>query len=127
MLMKVSSAVFPIHTLHRSSIFKIEEVYNICRSCLLERGWPQFYGTTLEEFGYYMKNNPVALVFGRSVGPSCYDSWKINLQACTPIDGVYIPEGTTIVDQERDIYKAFREVMAQANIFMNPLHVQKNL
>lgn len=88
---------------------------------------PQSYGTTFEVVGYDTNNHLIPLVFGHSVGPECYEFWKIIFDACAAIDGFDIAQRTTIVDQEKGIAKAYREAVKNSKLFMDPLHVKKNL
>ena len=88
---------------------------------------PQSYGTTCDVVAYDANNQLTLLVFAHSVGLECYDSWKMVFQACAMMDGFDVETRTTILDQERSIYKAYRECFKKAKFFLDPLHVRKNL
>ena len=87
----------------------------------------QSYGTTFDVVGYDANNQLTLLVFAHSVGPECYDSWKMVFPACAMIDGLDVETRTTNLDQEKSIDKAYRECFKKAKFFLDPLHGRKNL
>ena len=87
----------------------------------------QSYGTTFEVVAYDCNNHLFPLVFGIFVGPECLETWRNIFQACAAIDGFEVPSRTTIVDQEKSIDRAYRECLQHARIFLDPIHVKKNL
>lgn len=88
---------------------------------------PQSYGTTFEVVCYDCNNHLIPIVFAHFVGPECLETWRHVFLACAAIDGFDIPERTTIVDQEKSIDGAYRECLQHARLFLDPLHVKKNL
>lgn len=87
----------------------------------------QSCGTTFGVLSYDANNQLTPLVFAHSVGPECYESWKVVFDACAELEGFDVESRTTIVDQEKSIDKAYRECFTNAKLFLDPLHVKKNL
>lgn len=88
---------------------------------------PQSYGTTFEVVTYDANNHLLPVFFGHFVGAECYEYWKTVFDAMKGIDGYDVAERTTIVDQEKSIDSAYTDAMAHAKLFLDPLHVKKNM
>ena len=88
---------------------------------------PQSYGTTFEVVSYDANNHLFPLVFAHFVGAECLETWTRVFQACAGIEGFDVPLRTTIVDQEKSIDSAYRACLKHAKLFLDPLHVKKNL
>ena len=86
---------------------------------------PQSYGTILEVVTYDTNMHLLPLVFAHFVGAERYEYWRIVFEACKEIPGFDVAERTTIVDQEKRIDKAYKEVFNEAKMFLDPLHVRK--
>lgn len=87
----------------------------------------QSYGTTFEVVGYDTNNHFLPLVFAHSVGSECKEMWTEVFTACAEIPNFDIQNRTTIVDQEKSIHTAFNDCMQNAKLFLDPLHVKKNM
>lgn len=88
---------------------------------------PQSYGTLFEVVTYDANNHILPLVFAHFVGSECEEYWTSVFNACKSLPGFDITERTTIVDQEKSIDTAYRKVMERAKLFLDPLHVKKNM
>lgn len=88
---------------------------------------PQSYGTSFEVVTYDTNMHLLPLVFAHFIGPENNDNWKKVLRECAEIPGFDVPSRTTIVDQEKSIDCAYREVFKEAKMFLDPLHVKKNM
>ena len=85
------------------------------------------YGTTFEVFGYDTNHHLCPLVFAHFVGAEGMDTWAKVFAAAADIPGFDVPTRTTIVDQEKSIDSAYKRCMRHAKLFLDPLHVRKNL
>lgn len=88
---------------------------------------PQSYGTTFEVVGYDANNNLVPLLFYHYIGTESEESWRVVFTALKAISGFDRAGRVTIVDQEKSIDSAFRGVMEHAHLFLDALHVKKNM
>ncbi|CAN8075950.1 unnamed protein product [Agarophyton chilense] len=88
---------------------------------------PLSYGTTFEVVTYDTNHHLLPLLFAHLIGAECYETWNTVFEECINIPGYDIAERTTIVDQEKRIDKAYEEVFSEAKIFLDPLHVRKNM
>ena len=93
-----------------------------CQGC-----GPQSYGTTFEVVGYDATHNLVPLLFAHSVGTECEETWTIVFSKLKAVPGFDVPGRVTIVDQEKSIDTSFSNVMQHACLFLDPLHVKKNM
>ena len=85
------------------------------------------YGTTFEVVHYDANYNLVPILFAYFVGAECYEYWKKVFERCTQIDNFDISQRMIIVDQEKSIDKAFDDCTQHAHLFLDPLHVKKNM
>lgn len=88
---------------------------------------PQSYGTMLQAAVYDANNHICPLVFAHSVRTECQEAWKPVFDVLKNMPGFDIYRRTTIVDQEKSIDAAFRSVMEKANLFLDWMHVTKNM
>lgn len=88
---------------------------------------PQSYGTVFEVMVYDTNHHLVPIVFAHSVGTECEDVWSKVFQAAKDITGFDRGGRVTIVDQEKSIDSAYRSTMDHAELFLDMLHVKKNM
>lgn len=88
---------------------------------------PQSYGTTFEVVTYDTNYNIVPIAFAHFVGAECHQYWSNVFRACKNIDGFDIPDRTVVVDQEKSIDTSFKEIFSHAKMFLDPMHVKKNM
>ena len=69
----------------------------------------------------------VPTAFAHSVGPESKENWQKVFQAVSSVVKFDIPERPIIIDQEKGIEKAFGRVFIHTKMFLDPLHVQKNM
>lgn len=88
---------------------------------------PQSYGTTFEMVLYDTNNHLVPIWFMHSVGTECAEVWEVIFRSAQEVDGFDCVGRVTVTDQEKGIDKAFKKVMANAALFLDVLHVKKNM
>lgn len=88
---------------------------------------PQSYGTTFELVTYETNMHLLPLVFAHFIGAECAEYWKIVFQECKRLPGFDDPTITTILDQEKSIYSAYKDTFTHAKLFLDPVQVRKNL
>lgn len=88
---------------------------------------PQSYGATFEVVTCDANYNLFPIVFAHFVGPESYDTWNEVFKACVQIKGFDVEHRTMIADQEKAIDKAYRECLKNAKLFLDPLHIRRNL
>lgn len=64
-------------------------------------------------------------MFAHHIGSECNETWSKIFQYCKEIEGFDTSERVTIVEQEKSIDSALKNVMENALIFLDPLHVKK--
>lgn len=67
------------------------------------------------------------LLFAHFFGPENNDSWKKVFEECTRMPGFDVVGKTTKVDQQKNIEKAYNKVFENAKMFLDPIHVKKNM
>lgn len=87
----------------------------------------QYYGTLLKAITYETNNQLLSLVLVHYVGSECEEYWKSGFVACKCLPDFNIAEQTTIVDREKSIDKAYQKVVRIAKLFLDALHVKKNM
>ena len=85
------------------------------------------YGTTFEVVLYDTNYNIVPIFFAHFIGAECYDYWHSVFKKCSTVDNFDIPQRTIIVDQEKSIDTAFEDDTQHAKLFLDPLHIKKNM
>lgn len=88
---------------------------------------PQSYGTTFEVMVYDSNHHVVPILFSHSVGSESEETWSHVFKAVQKIPGFDVEGRVTIVDQEKSIDKVYRDVMKHAKLFLDMLHVKKNM
>ena len=77
----------------------------------------QSYGTAFQVVGYDANHQICPIVFSHFIGPGDKESWVKVLKACADIPGFDIDRRVKIVDQEKSIDAAYRDVMKNAGMF----------
>lgn len=88
---------------------------------------PQSYGTMLQAAVYDTNSHICPLVFAHSVRTECEETQLPELQALQSLPSFDVARRTTIVDQENSIGAAFRSRMGHANMFLDWIHIKKNM
>lgn len=88
---------------------------------------PQSYGTIFEVVVYDANNHVIPVLFYHSVGTECDEAWGRVFGMLKKVDGFDVPGRVTIVDQEKSIDCAYRREMEHASLFLDALHVKKNM
>lgn len=88
---------------------------------------PQSYGTTYEVVLYDTNNHITPICFAHSVATENGETWKSVFQNVATIDGFDCPGRVIVTDQEKGIDTAFSKVMCNAKLFLDFLHVKKNM
>lgn len=76
---------------------------------------------------YDTNNQMFPLFFSNSAGTECHEQWKTEFETVDFIEGFDVPCKKTIVDQGKNIDREFRASMRNALMFLDMLHVQKNM
>lgn len=87
----------------------------------------QSYGTVFEISVYDTNNRIVPLFFSHSVGTDRSYTWGTVFEDLKEVDRFDCDGRTTIVDQEKALESTLRSAFAECNIFMDMLHVKKNM
>lgn len=88
---------------------------------------PQSYGTLFKVVTYDTSNQMLSLELAYFVGSECEEYWTSLFEAYKCLPGFDVTELTSIVDQEKTIDTAYHKVMRNAKLFLDPLHVKKNM
>lgn len=88
---------------------------------------PQSYGTTFEVILYDGNHHIVPILFAHAVGTESEETWSRVFRSLANVSGFDVDGRVTIVDQEKSIDKCHRDAMQNANIFLDALHVKKNM
>ena len=88
---------------------------------------PQLYGTTYEVVVYDANRNLVPLLFAHTVATESEESWTMVLRNLKNVSGFDVKSRVTIVDQGKSIDCSFQKTMENAKLFLDPLHVKKNM
>lgn len=88
---------------------------------------PQSYGTTFEVITYDTNMKILLPVFAHFIGTENYKYWKTVFEAAKHLTGFDVPTLNTIVNQEKSIYRAYKDVFEHAELFLDPFHVRKNM
>ena len=88
---------------------------------------PQSYGTAFEVLAYDANNSAVPILFFHSVGVESEETWLTVFKALKDIPGYDVEGRITIVDQEKSIDSTYRSTMQHAKLFLDMLHVKKNM
>lgn len=88
---------------------------------------PQSYGTTFEVVTYDTNMHLLPLLFAHFVGAECHEYWHRVFSECQKLEGFDVESRTTIVDQEKSIDSAYKDVFQNAKMFLDPMHVRKNM
>lgn len=76
---------------------------------------------------YETNNHVVPVCFAHFVGTECEQIWTSVFQLTKDVPGFDVPGRVTIVNQEKSIDKDYRNTMTQASLFLDQLHVKKNI
>ena len=88
---------------------------------------PQSYGTTYEVIGYDANHSIAPLLLAHTVGTESEESWTMVFTNLKRVPEFDFQGGVTIADQEKSIDCSFENVMEYAKLFLDPLHVKKNM
>lgn len=88
---------------------------------------PQSYGTTFEVVLYDCNNQLTPICFSHSVGTEGRETWDFVFEALKSIPHFDEPDRVTIVDQEKSIDSSYKSIMHNAKLFLDMLHVKKNM
>ena len=69
----------------------------------------------------------IPIIFAHFVGDECHEYWYEVFSHCENIYGFDDDRRTIIVDQEKSIDSAFRDALNKCKLFLDPLHVRKNM
>lgn len=88
---------------------------------------PKSYETLFTVIKYETNDQMLPLVLVHFVGLQWEQYWTSVIEACKFSPGFDVTERKTIVGEEKSIDMPYRKIMHNAKLFLNPLHVKKNM
>lgn len=88
---------------------------------------PQFYSTSFGVVTYDTNKHLLPLLSAQFGGAEFHEYWKGVFEEYKKTDGFNISRKTTIVYQEKSIGSAYKEVFEHTKMFLDPMHVHKNM
>ena len=85
------------------------------------------YETTFKVVVYDANYSIIPVLFAHFIGVESYDYWRTVFENCSEIEEFDVIRRTLIVDQEKSIDTAFDDVVKNVKLFLDPLHVKKNM
>lgn len=88
---------------------------------------PQSCATTFRVLLYGANNHIFPILFYHSIETKCSTTYNTVVDSLKQMLGFYVEGLATIVDQQTSIYSSYREVKDHAEIFIDSIHVEKNV